>query len=81
MSSLLSSKPLPRISDLAGTTMSKCMFDADPTFTLYTFMIGFILPAFLIIIFYVRVRIFKGCVENLERKIPVPGNMGDSKIF
>ncbi|CAI2352048.1 unnamed protein product [Caenorhabditis sp. 36 PRJEB53466] len=42
-------------SDLAGTTMSKCMFDADATFTLYTFVIGFAAPAFLIIIFYVQV--------------------------
>lgn len=42
-------------SDLAGTTMSKCMFDADATFTLYTFVIGFAAPAFLIIIFYAQV--------------------------
>ncbi|CAI5448597.1 unnamed protein product [Caenorhabditis angaria] len=42
-------------SDNAGTTISKCVFDADATFTLYTFLIGFILPAFLIIIFYVKV--------------------------
>uniref|UniRef100_A0A8R1HU79 G_PROTEIN_RECEP_F1_2 domain-containing protein n=1 Tax=Caenorhabditis japonica TaxID=281687 RepID=A0A8R1HU79_CAEJA len=42
-------------SDLAGTTMSKCMFDADATFTLYTFVIGFAAPAFLIIIFYLQV--------------------------
>ncbi|EGT41988.1 hypothetical protein CAEBREN_06484 [Caenorhabditis brenneri] len=42
-------------SDLAGTTMAKCMFDADPTFTLYTFVIGFAAPAFLIIIFYAQV--------------------------
>ncbi|KAF1755649.1 hypothetical protein GCK72_012099 [Caenorhabditis remanei] len=42
-------------SDLAGTTMSKCMFDADAMFTLYTFVIGFAAPAFLIIIFYAQV--------------------------
>ncbi|CAB3409360.1 unnamed protein product [Caenorhabditis bovis] len=42
-------------SDRAGTTMRKCMFDAGATFTLYTFVIGFALPAVLIIIFYVKV--------------------------
>ncbi|CAO4372156.1 unnamed protein product [Caenorhabditis nigoni] len=42
-------------SDLAGTTISKCIFDADATFTLYTFVIGFAAPAFLIIIFYAQV--------------------------
>ncbi|KIH64704.1 hypothetical protein ANCDUO_04984 [Ancylostoma duodenale] len=44
-----------RSSDLHGTTSSKCVFDSDAMFTLYTFMIGFALPAILITMFYSRV--------------------------
>ncbi|CAI4229479.1 unnamed protein product [Auanema sp. JU1783] len=44
-----------RLSDLHGTTMNKCMFDSDATFTLYTFMIGFFIPALFITFFYCRV--------------------------
>ncbi|KJH42381.1 hypothetical protein DICVIV_11624 [Dictyocaulus viviparus] len=44
-----------RLSDLHGTTISKCVFDSDATFTLYTFTIGFALPAVLITFFYAQV--------------------------
>lgn len=44
-----------RISDRQGTTISKCVFDSDAMFTLYTFTIGFALPAVLITLFYSRV--------------------------
>ncbi|EPB67652.1 7 transmembrane receptor [Ancylostoma ceylanicum] len=44
-----------RSSDLHGTTSSKCVFDSDAMFTLYTFMIGFAFPAILITMFYSRV--------------------------
>ncbi|XGW28252.1 hypothetical protein V3C99_008222 [Haemonchus contortus] len=44
-----------RLSDMQGTTISKCVFDSDAMFTLYTFMIGFALPAILITLFYSRV--------------------------
>ncbi|KAK6014122.1 hypothetical protein OSTOST_20530 [Ostertagia ostertagi] len=44
-----------RLSDMQGTTISKCVFDSDAMFTLYTFMIGFALPAMLITLFYSRV--------------------------
>ncbi|PIO60814.1 hypothetical protein TELCIR_17681, partial [Teladorsagia circumcincta] len=40
---------------MQGTTISKCVFDSDAMFTLYTFMIGFALPAMLITLFYSRV--------------------------
>lgn len=45
-----------RFADLHGTTLSKCVFDSDAMFTLYTFMIGFAFPAILITLFYSRVR-------------------------
>ncbi|KAK6751448.1 hypothetical protein RB195_003067 [Necator americanus] len=44
-----------RLSDLHGTTISKCVFDSDAVFTMYTFMIGFAFPAILITLFYSRV--------------------------
>ncbi|VDP30114.1 unnamed protein product [Heligmosomoides polygyrus] len=47
-----------RISDRQGTTISKCVFDSDAMFTLYTFTIGFALPAVLITLFYSRVEFY-----------------------
>ncbi|CAD6191858.1 unnamed protein product, partial [Caenorhabditis auriculariae] len=51
---LMEDSPELQESDRLGSTMSKCMFDADTTFTLYTFLIGFALPAFFITMFYTR---------------------------
>ncbi|VDM53881.1 unnamed protein product [Angiostrongylus costaricensis] len=61
-------------SDPQGTTISKCIFDSDAMFTLYTFVIGFAFPAVLITFFYSQV-IYKiqhtqslRTVNNQDRK-------------
>uniref|UniRef100_A0A1I7XAP7 G_PROTEIN_RECEP_F1_2 domain-containing protein n=1 Tax=Heterorhabditis bacteriophora TaxID=37862 RepID=A0A1I7XAP7_HETBA len=63
-----------RESNLLGTTMSKCMFDSDAMFTLYTFIVGFVLPALFITFFYSRV-IYK--VQKSSRNMRGPRNIFD----
>ncbi|TMS39242.1 hypothetical protein L596_005797 [Steinernema carpocapsae] len=47
-----------RLSDLHGTTISKCIFDAgSPLFMMYTFFAGYMIPALLITAFYLQVII------------------------
>ncbi|WKY06692.1 hypothetical protein Q1695_006684 [Nippostrongylus brasiliensis] len=67
-----------RLSDLQGTTISKCVFDSDAMFTLYTFMIGFALPAVLITLFYSRViyKVQKTTQNMHGTRVAQQGNQG-----
>lgn len=53
-------------SDLQGTTISKCIFDSDTMFMLYTFVIGFAFPAVLITFFYSQVIYKVQHTQNLR---------------
>lgn len=53
-------------SDKHGLTISKCIFDtSSPVFMLYTFIVGYLIPAMLISYFYLQVKISKTSIFNI----------------
>uniref|UniRef100_A0AC35FIE6 G-protein coupled receptors family 1 profile domain-containing protein n=1 Tax=Panagrolaimus sp. PS1159 TaxID=55785 RepID=A0AC35FIE6_9BILA len=57
-------------SDKHGLTISKCIFDTtSPVFMLYTFFVGFLIPAMLISFFYLKVILtLRKSAENVRKQ-------------
>ncbi|PAV89693.1 hypothetical protein WR25_16709 [Diploscapter pachys] len=73
--------PELRLSDEEGSTVRKCLFEAGTFFTVYTFLIGFLIPAFLITLFYTGViyRLHKNS-QNIRLRMNKDHHRRDDRI-